>query len=143
MAQQAILAAHRRQRERNGRPLGGDGLSREATRSHLALSSSHAERVGQLRLALKENSDLLYQKFRLWDDDDSGALNAVQFSQMCRMIGVKAEPEEFTLLMKMVRATCPCPRQRALCRWLCATTLACEADLRSLRASRSGLQADF
>ena len=101
MAQQAILAAHRRRREAAAAPMGSGGPQRELSRSHSPISSDLADRARELRYALKANADELYKSFAIWDEDGSGAIDLREFRNMCLRLNVRASNEEVEQLMKM------------------------------------------
>ena len=92
MAQQAILAAHRRDRESKS----NSGIGASPTRK-LVVSSS-------LQASLKSQSARLYQLFKLWDEDGSGAIDEQEFRHAIKMLGVKTSPTDFEALCRLCSA---------------------------------------
>ena len=104
MAQQAILAAHRRRRKAKGGAFStsdGNAPVREKSRFNPLLSNEEKVKVMELRCALKDNSNRLHNLFQIWDEDGSGEVNETEFANMCRMLGIKTEGKQLKTLMKM------------------------------------------
>ena len=97
MAQQMILAAHRRQREAKDdeENMGGSPLQRKSVAGGVNV---------KLRRALKKEIGRLSQLFAPWDADGSGSIDELEFRRAIRMLGLRTDPRDFQEFAKLCKA---------------------------------------